>query len=64
MTADRVLVTKEIAARLGCSERTVGRLFRSGGLPGAFKVGKQGSPVKISEADLRRFILTKSQGDA
>lgn len=52
----RILVTKEIAERLGCSERTVRRRYTCGKLPGAFKLDRFGSPVKMKEIDLNRLI--------
>ncbi|GAA5664526.1 hypothetical protein Brsp07_03018 [Brucella sp. NBRC 14130] len=66
MQSERILVTKEIASRLGCSERTVKRMFQAGKLPGAFKLGERGSPVKMSEGHLHRLILAstaKTEGD-
>ncbi len=52
----RILVTKEIADRLRCSNQTVLRMFHRGELPGAFKLGGSGAPVRISEAKLCRVI--------
>lgn len=57
---DRVLNTKEIAAALGCSHRTVLRLHRDNKLPGSFKLSGRGSPVKIGENALRKFITSKA----
>lgn len=62
MSSDRIIATKEIAVRLGCSTDTIRRLFRSKGLPGAFKTSGQGSPIKISEADLQKFIRGGGRG--
>jgi predicted DNA-binding transcriptional regulator AlpA len=56
MQTDRVLHTKQIAAKLGCSSKTVLRLYKAGSLPGAFKVAGRGSPLKMSEADLQKYI--------
>lgn len=55
---DRVLNTKEIAAALGCSHRTVLRLHKDNKLPGSFKLSGRGSPVKIGESALRKFIMS------
>lgn len=52
----RILVTKEIADRLGCSERTVRRRYSKGQLPGAFKLDRFGSPIKMKEVDLFNLI--------
>ncbi len=52
----RILVTKEIADRLGCSERTVRRRYSDGKLPGAFKLDRFGSPIKMKESDLIALI--------
>jgi hypothetical protein len=48
-----------IAAELGCSERTVTRLYAAGKLKKAFKIGRT-SPIKIGRVDLER--LKKGKG--
>lgn len=58
----RILVTKEIAERLGCSERTVRRRYGNGQLPGAFKLDRYGSPIKMSEVDLNKLIRRHETG--
>lgn len=54
--SDRILFTKEIAALLRCSSKTVLRRFNAGLLPGATKEGKQGAPVRMRERDLNRYL--------
>lgn len=54
MPPKRILHTKEIAAELGCSKKTVSRRYHAGKLGGAFKLGRT-SPIKISERDLQRL---------
>lgn len=56
--ATRPLVTKEIAARIGCCEKTVYRLYGAGKLHGAFKLSRT-SPIRISERDLSKFLRGK-----
>lgn len=56
MTSDRLLCAKEIAARLGCSERTVSRMYSSGKLPKAVKLNGKTSPIKIRERDLKKVL--------
>lgn len=52
MSDDKILVTKQISGMLSCSDQTVRRLFRQGKLPGAFKMGGQGSPIKMPASAL------------
>lgn len=47
MTDRRLLTVKQIAAELGCSEKTIRRMFKAGELPGAFKLRGRSSPIKV-----------------
>jgi len=55
MRKPRTLQTKMIAAELGCSPETVRRWFREGKLSGAFKIGGDTSPIKMTRVDLRKL---------
>lgn len=52
----RILVTKEIADRLKCSDKTVSRMFKNGKLNGAFKLGRNTSSIRITEDNLSKVI--------
>ena len=56
MASDRILQTKQIAAKLGCCTKTVLRHFHAGKLRGAWKFGSATAPVKIRERDLDRLL--------
>lgn len=50
---------REIAAQLGCSERTIRRWHADGKIP-TYQLGGRTSPIKMSRIDLRR--LTRKKG--
>ncbi|AQZ50542.1 helix-turn-helix domain-containing protein [Martelella mediterranea] len=57
--AERPLGVNEIAAELGCSERTVRRLYKNGTLP-AYKAGGRTSPIRMDRKALAQ--LKKKRG--
>lgn len=61
MRKSRTLHTKMIAEELGCSPETVRRWYRDGKLPGAFKVGGDTSPIKMSQVDLVKLKRKRCQ---
>lgn len=60
MASDLVIGRKAIANELGCSERTVTRLYNARKLPKAFKLGKT-SPLKIAAKDLQKLRQGKGR---
>jgi excisionase family DNA binding protein len=50
----------EIAAELGCSERTVRRYHAQGKIP-TFKLGANTSRIKMTRVDLRAFQKKKDK---
>lgn len=55
MRKTRTLRVKSIAQELGCSPETVRRWWREGKLPGAFKIGGDTSPIKMTEGSLGKL---------
>jgi excisionase family DNA binding protein len=49
---DRLLTLTEVAERLGCSPKTVRRRIDEG----ALSIFRDGRLVRVTEADLRRYI--------
>ncbi|PRX11220.1 UNVERIFIED_ORG: excisionase family DNA binding protein [Martelella mediterranea] len=56
---DRPLGINEIACELGCSEKTVRRMYAKGTID-AYKVGGRTSPIRMDRIALRR--LKKRRG--
>lgn len=57
MPKDSIIISrKRLAARLGCSEKTVSRMFHRGDLPGCFKVGGRTAPLRITAKNFDRLL--------
>jgi hypothetical protein len=54
-----IIGRKAIAHELGCSTKTVTRLYRAGQLPKVFKIAGSTSPLKITVKDLQKLRQSK-----
>lgn len=61
MAHDLVVGRKAIAHELGCSEKTVTRLYNAGRLPKVFKIAGETSPLKITVKDLQKMRQGKGR---
>ena len=52
---DLIVGRKAIANGLGCSEKTVTRLYKAGKLPRVFKLSGETSPLKITVKNLQKL---------
>ncbi len=52
---DIIIGRKAIANQLGCSEKTVTRLYKAGKLPKVFKLAGETSPLKITVKNLQKL---------
>lgn len=56
MQADRMLTTKQIAARFNCSTKTIYRWFRAKKLPDACQPGGPKSEIRMPEKSLVKML--------
>lgn len=62
MAKDIIVSRKRIAEQLGCSVKTVSRMFAAGRLPAAWKIGGRPAPIKITKKALEKAKRGRGKG--
>lgn len=51
-----IISRKRLANRMGCSEKTVSRMFGRGDLPGCIKLGGRTAPLRMTEKSMDKLL--------